>query len=416
MIYHDLIIIGGGASGLMSAIIAKDLGIDVAIIEATDRVGKKILTTGNGRCNISNSSLKEPFINYHSSNKNFYYDTLKKFSTEDTKNFFLSLGLPIIELEKNKLFPQSLQASSVVDIFRLSIEDRDINIYNDCKVKDICKKKNFIISTSNDDLKEFSCKKLLLCCGGQSAVKTGSDGSGFRLAKNLGHNIIKPIPGIVQLKLDYPKLKGLSGVKADGIASLIVNDNVVREEFGEILFTDYGISGPPIFLLSSTASRYLDKKASVSIKVDMMPKKTLDEVSNFIFGHLAIFSHRSISDALIGIVNKKMIPILLKDIGIDNIHIPCCDLDWHYQDALIKKLKDWTFKCIDTKEFSFAQVTVGGVDTKEVNPSTLESTIIKDLYFAGEILDVDGDCGGFNLQWAWSSAFNAVNSIHKNFN
>ena len=224
------------------------------------------------------------------------------------------------------------------------------------------------------------------------------------------------MPGIVQLKLDYPRLKGLSGIKFDGKVSLIVNKKIVREESGEILFTDYGISGPPILQISSTASRYLKNDDDVWIKLDMMHNKSLDEVSNFIYGHLSIFSHRSISDALIGVVNKKLIPILLKDIGISNIHIPCYELDWKYQNELINRLKNWEFKCIGTKEFSNAQVTVGGVNTKEVSTNSLESNIVKNLYFAGEILDVDGDCGGFNLQWAWSSAFFAINSILKNKN
>lgn len=413
MIYHDLIIVGGGASGLMAAILAKDFGLDVAIVEGTDRVGKKILTTGNGRCNISNSSISYPFKNYHSSNKDFFINALNSFSIDDTKNFFFSLGLPIIELEDNKLYPQSLQASSVVDIFRLAIEDRHIPLYTNCKIKTIHKKNKFKLSTDNDEFKEFSCRKLLLCCGGKSAVKTGSDGSGHKLAENLGHNITKLMPGIVQLKLDYPRLKGLSGIKFDGKVSLISNKKVIREECGEILFTDYGISGPPILQLSSTVSRCLNKNEDVWIKVDMMQDKSLDEVSNFIYGHLSMFSHRSISNSLIGVLNKKLIPILLKDIGVDNIHIPCFDLDWQYQNELINRLKDWKFKCIGTKEFQNAQVTVGGIDTSEVDSNSLESKIIKDLYFAGEILDVDGDCGGFNLQWAWSSAYFAVNSIVK---
>ena len=413
MIYHDLIIVGGGASGLMSAILAKDLGIDVAIVEGTDRVGKKILTTGNGRCNISNASIKYPFINYHSSNKNFFIDALESFSIEDTRNFFLSIGLPIIELENSKLYPQSLQASSVVDIFRLALEDKNIPVYTNCKVKTIHKKKKFILSTGNDEFKDFSSNKLLLCCGGKSAVKTGSDGSGFKLAENLGHSITPTMPGIVQLKLDYPRLKALSGVKFDGKVSLISNNKIIREESGEILFTDYGISGPPILQISSTVSRCLKNNCDLWIKLDMMDDKNLDDVSNFFYGHLAMFSHRSISNSLIGVVNKKLIPILLKDIGINDIHTPCYDIDWKYQSDLIKRMKDWKFKCIGTKEFSNAQVTVGGVDTREVNEKTLESKIIKDLYFAGEMLDVDGDCGGFNLQWAWSSAYLAVNSISK---
>ncbi|MDD6795400.1 MAG: NAD(P)/FAD-dependent oxidoreductase [Clostridiaceae bacterium] len=411
MIYHDIIIAGGGASGLMAAIVAKDLGKDVAIIEGTDRIGKKILTTGNGRCNISNSTISLPFNTYHSSNEGFYTKCLDKYSVDYTKNLFLSLGLPIVELEKGKLYPQSLQASSVVDILRFAIEEKEIPLYTDCKIDFIHKKKNFELSTSNDEYKLFTCKKLVLAMGGKSAVKTGSDGSGFKLAKSLGHSIISPVPGIVQLKLNYPYLKALSGIKFDGKVDVYVNDELIRTDTGEILFTDYGISGPPILQLSAIASRALNKKKNVELVVDMMPTKSEDDVANFIQGHLAIFSHRSICDALIGVVNKKLIPTLLKDIGITNIHIPCYELDWQDIDLLCKRLKYWRFTCTDTNGFNNAQLTCGGVDTRDVNDDTLESKIIKNLYFCGEILDVNGDCGGFNLQWAWSSGILIGNSI-----
>ena len=221
MIHHDLIIVGGGASGLMAAITAKDFGLDVAILEGTDRIGKKILTTGNGRCNISNKTISFPFFSYHSENSGFFSKTLSNFTVEDTENFFLSLGLPIIELKNGKMYPKSLQASSVVDILRFAIEDRGIPLYTDCKVKDIHKGKIFKLSTGNEDKKLFTCDKLILACGGKSAVKTGSDGSGHNLAKSLGHTIVKTIPGIVQLKLDSPYLKSISGVKFDGYATLL---------------------------------------------------------------------------------------------------------------------------------------------------------------------------------------------------
>ena len=411
MIYHDIIIVGGGASGLMTAIVAKDLGKDVAIIEGTDRIGKKILTTGNGRCNISNATIAYPFNTYHSNNTGFYTECLNKFCTEETKNFFLSLGLPLTELERGKLYPQSLQASSVVDMFRLALEERNIPLYTNCKLKSIHKNKSFKLSTDNEEFPLFTCGKVVFACGGKSASKTGSDGSAYKILKNLGHTIIDPVPGIVQLKLDYPYLKSISGIKFNAKVSMFVDGELIREDTGEVLFTDYGISGPPIMQLSAIASRGLYHKKIVTLTVDMMYDKTLDEVDNFIQGHLAVFGHRSISNALIGVINKKLIPTLLKDTGIHNIHIPCYELDWKDKFNLSKKFKEWTFKCIDTNGFNSAQLTVGGINTKEVNPSTLESKLVPGLYFSGEILDVNGDCGGFNLQWAWSSGYLVGNSI-----
>lgn len=413
MIHHDLIIVGGGASGLFAAINAKDLGLDVAIIESNDRVGKKILTTGNGRCNISNNTISFPFFNYHSENSGFFTKALSSLSVEDTKNIFLSLGLPIIELKNGKLYPKSLQASSVVDILRLALEDRSIPLYTECKVKSIHKDKKFKLSTSNEDKKLFTCNKLILACGGKSAVKTGSDGTGYNLAKSLGHSIINTIPGIVQLKLNSPYLKSISGVKFDGFATLLVDDEPIRKEFGEILFTDYGISGPPILQLSGHASKALLNNKKVEILVDMMPEEDHKEIENFIECHFGLLSHRPVIDSLIGVVNKKLIPTILKASNITNLHMPCYELTWEDKKNLINVLKSWKFTCVDTNGFNQAQVTIGGINTKEVNSETLESKLVKNLYFSGEILDVDGDCGGFNLQWAWSSGYFVANNIAK---
>lgn len=403
MIHHDLIIIGGGASGLSAAITAKDFGLDVAIIESTDRIGKKILTTGNGRCNISNNTISYPFSSYHSENTGFFSNVLSTINVDDTKNFFLSLGLPIVELQNGKMYPKSLQASSVVDLLKLALEDRSIPLYTNCKVKDIHKQNIFKISTSNENNNLFTCNKLILACGGKSATKTGSDGSGYNLAKSLGHSIIETIPGIVQLKLDNSYLKSISGVKFDGYATLLVNNHPIRKEFGEILFTDYGISGPPILQISGYASKALSKMSKVEILVDIMPDQSINEIEDFFECHFAVFGHRPIMDSLIGIVNKKLIPTILKEAKIKNLHCPCYDLQWDEKKRLINMLKNWKFKCIGTNGFNQAQVTIGGVNTREINEKTLESKLIKNLYFCGEILDVDGDCGGFNLQWAWSS-------------
>lgn len=410
MIYHDLIIVGGGASGLTAAIVAKDLGMDVAIVEGTDRIGKKILATGNGRCNITNNKISYPYTAFHSENNDFFIDTLNNFTVEDTKNLFLSLGLPITELENGKMYPKSLQASSVVDIFRMALEDKQIPLYTNCKINSIIKKKNFNLFTNNDEYDGFSCKKLILSCGGKSAHKTGSDGSGYKLSKSLGHNITDTFPGIVQLKLDYPYLKSISGVKFQGSVSILINNEIVRTETGEILFTDYGISGPPILQLSYYAAKALNQKSKVTLSVDMFPDETKEDVENFFTTHFSVFSYREISSSLIGTINKKLIPTLLKDSGIKDIHVPCGNIDWKYINILISKFKRWDFNCIGTNGFNNAQVTVGGVNTKEVNKLTLESKLVNNLYFCGEILDVHGDCGGFNLQWAWSSGYIAGKS------
>jgi len=397
---HSLIIIGGGAAGLTAALISKNLGIDVAILEGTDRIGKKILTTGNGRCNISNANINTN--RYHSENPYFFQQTLDSFNVDQTVNFFATLGIPLVTLEGGKMFPMSMQASSVIDILRLAIEEKHIPVYTNTKAKEITKKNNsFKISTP--DNVTYECDKLIIAAGGKSAPKTGSDGSGYTLAKQLGHSVISPVPALVQLKLDYSRLKALSGVKFDGYAEIFINDEFAQKEFGEILFTDYGISGPPILQLSRAASYGLSENKVVSLFIDMLPNIQFEDLQGFLENHWSLFGNRSINDSLVGVINKKIIPIILKQAKIEDIHKPCCDLDSTEKKAMYSLLKQWKFKVSGTNSFSNAQVTAGGINTKEINPETLESNIVPNLFFAGEILDVDGDCGGFNLQWAWSS-------------
>lgn len=409
---YDLIIIGGGPCGITASIMAKDLGIDVALIEGTDRIGKKLLTTGNGRCNITNSEIK--YLRYHSDNNLFFKSTLDNFTLEDTINYFNSLGIYLTTLEEGKMYPMSLQASSVLDILRMNLEDKSIPIYVNTKITSINIDKSFKIQAENGDI--FTSKYVLLCTGGKSYSKTGSDGSGYKLAKALGHNIISPSPGLVQLKLQYNKLKALSGVKFDGTASILVDGTLRREETGEILFTDYGISGPPILQLSRIASKGVLNNKKVSLKVDMMDKFSKDDLINFLENHFAIFSYRSISENLIGIIHKKLIPIVLKEVGIEDIHGATYNISYDLRYKLYDLLKNWTFSVSGTNSFDNAQVTLGGVNTTEVDDITLESKLVPKLYFGGEILDVDGDCGGFNLQWAWSSANTVIKSIYNSLN
>ena len=397
---HSLIIVGGGAAGLTSALIAKDSGLDVAIIEGTDRIGKKILTTGNGRCNISNENINTN--RYHSENPYFAGYTLDSFNLVQTIDFFNRLGIPLVTLDGGKMFPMSLQASSVIDILRFAIEEKHIPVYTNTKAKEITKNNNgFKISTTGSDT--YECDKLIIATGGKSAPKTGSDGSGYTLAKQLGHSVTSLVPALVQLKLNYNRLKALSGVKFDGYAELFINGECVQKEFGEILFTDYGISGPPILQLSRAVSYGLSKNSKVSLKIDMLPTITCENLKGFLENHWSVFGSRSLLDSFIGIIHKKIIPIILKQANIEDFHKPCSDLKSEEKNAIYALLKQWQFEVSGTNSFSNAQVTAGGINTKEINPQTLESNLVPNLFFAGEILDVDGDCGGFNLQWAWSS-------------
>lgn len=412
---HDVIVIGAGAAGIMAALTAKDYGADVALIECNERIGKKLLTTGNGRCNISNSIIDSFWDNssdlsctYHGRN-NFFIPSLKNFSVETTKNFFYSLGLPLTTMDGGKMYPLSLQASSVLDLLRFSLEEKNIPLYNNCKVTGIIKKASSFqiqVRADNED-KFFHCKKLILCTGGKSAPNTGSDGSGYLLSESLGHSIVKPLPALVQLKLDYKSLKALSGVKFDGTAEIFVDGKSCRKEEGEILFTDYGISGPPILQLSRIASINIDEKRKVTLTVNFLPQFSKEDLINIFETHKALFPYRSLTDSFIGIINKKLIVPLLKEASISDLHKTMDSLTWEEQNRIISLLQHWEFTVYDTNGFKNAQVTCGGVNTGEVDEQTLQSKICPNLYFAGELLDVDGDCGGFNLQWAWSSGYAA---------
>jgi hypothetical protein len=422
--HHELLIIGAGAAGIMAAVTARDQGIDTAIIESNDRIGKKILTTGNGRCNITNESTAMGTDEavalshkYHSNQAGFPLHVLQQFGIRQTIDFFSSLGLPLISLEDGRMYPMSLQAASVPGVFRLALEDRNVPIYFKNKVLDVTvstEHPRFTIKcqTETEEQVVYTSEYLFLCAGGLTAPKTGTDGSGYTLVQRLGHTLIEPVPGIVQLKLEYPHLKELSGIKFEGHAHIIVNSEVIRTEYGEILFTDYGISGPPILQLSRKAAYNLGRGESVTLSVELMPGRTEDEIVEFLETHWGIFGHRTVADSLIGIINKKLIPVLLKEAGIDQqLHLLCQDLSWKTKKIFYRIMKRWEFKVTDTNSFTNAQTTAGGIDTTELIEGTLESKLVPGLYLAGEVMDVDGDCGGYNLQWAWSSGYAAAMAL-----
>lgn len=406
---HDIIIIGGGASGIYLSLLLADYGKDVLVIEAKDRILKKLLTTGNGRCNITNESVMGSIREmYSSSNESYDFSPLLEYGLEETLSYFTTLGLSFTTLEDHKMYPLSLQSSSVVDILRLSLDEKGVNLKLSEKVTDVRKMKNgFVIQTSQS---QYACSRLIISSGGMAAPGTGSDGSMYRILRNLGHSIIPPQPSLVQMKLAYPSLKALSGVKINGDATLVLEDQILRKESGELLFTDYGISGPPVLQLSRFLHPHLTQGQKLRLLIDFFPEKSQQEIKDMILDHVALFSYRSAMDAFKSLLPAKIIPVLLRDAGVERPSSMISEIDPMHFIRLSQLLKQWSFEITGTQGFNMAQGTYGGVDTKEMKP-TLESRLVPGLYLTGEVLDVLGACGGYNLQWAWSTAGTVMKAL-----
>lgn len=395
-----VIVIGGGAAGMMAAISARNHGADVTILERNNRVGKKILATGNGRCNYTNINLS--INNYHGKNPKFPYSCLSQFNVDETIDFFERLGItPVVE-ENGKVFPQSFQSSSILDVLRFELEYLNVEVITEAHVVDIEKRKDFIVTLK--DGRKIHGDRIILATGGKAAPYTGSDGSGYKLAERLGHTIEDIFPGLVQLKLEGDFFKKVSGVKIVGVAELYHGSKLLKRDKGDILFTDYGISGPPIFQLSRTALELINSGEKPELKVSIIYQKTQRELYEYLQYRFSFMPMKTIEIGLIGFINKRLIVPILKEIKVDK-NKKIVDLTSDEINRLCNILTDMRFKVIGSKSWDDAQVTAGGIKTDEINNTTMESKLVRGLYFAGEIVDVDGDCGGFNLQWAWSSGY-----------
>ncbi len=402
---NKIAIIGGGASGMIAAIIASRNGAKVTIYERMNRIGRKILATGNGRCNLTNINLKWNDLQcIHGNDVKFAGHILKQFTVEETINFFETLGIAHKVEEGGKVFPMSDQASSVLDVLRYELEKLGVEIICDTEIRKINKFKDKFIIIDNDGV-EHVANKIIIATGGKSGPNLGSNGSGYKLAKQLGHSIIKPFPALVQLRLKAPFLKAIKGVKFDGIASINVDGNTLRKEEGEILFTDYGISGPPILQLSRGVVEALENKRQPIIEIDMFPNYSYKELLDLINIRFSYQYDRPLDFSFVGLINKRLIPIILKESNIYNVNRICSEVSNKEIEQITKLLKCWKFKVIGSRSWMHSQVTAGGVNLKDICSNTLESKIVPNIYFAGELLDIDGDCGGFNLQWAWSSGY-----------
>ena len=394
----EIAVIGGGASGLMAAITAKKSGKEVIILERKDRILKKVLITGNGRCNITNVNAN--ISNYFGKNISSVENILNRFTPQDTMDFFNELGIVCNEENRGKVYPLSGQASSVVDALRFEAEKLGIKIETEFYVRKI-EKDGFKFKIYSEDKKKIEAGRVILAAGGQSYPELGSNGSGFELAKELGHSVTKLSPSIVQLKTEKYQVKGLQGIKTDVAVTAYGDNKKICTYDGELLFTDYGISGNVVFNISFVMPLY----KNVEFEIDFMEKFDYNELYEMLKERKRILSHLTMENYFNGMINKKLGQFLSKVSGIEKLSKPVKDLNDSDIRKLCTVLKKYRVKILETTGFKNAQVTAGGVSLDEVNTETLESKIVKGLYFSGEVLDVYGECGGFNLQWAWASGY-----------
>lgn len=396
-------IVGGGASGLVAAIEAKNSNNDVTIYEKNLTCGKKILVTGNGKCNYFNDNFS--IEHYHSENINILKTIITDENKQKVLSFFDSIGI-VPKILNGYYYPVSGQAVTIEQALLTEAKCRGINIITDVEIKSIEYTDKFILKTDNG---KYYADKIVLATGSKSAPKTGSDGLGYELAKLFNHHIIKPLPALVQLFGKYNFLKDWAGVRTEVKVSHMEDNTLVKEVMGEIQLTNYGVSGICIFQLSSQIIRslYNGKKATLVINFVPWIKKDcltyLEERNNLLYD-------RSISQILDGILNYKLVNLILKKNKID-VNIPFNKLSYNQKCSIASDLENFKFEVTGYNSFDASQVCSGGISLDEININTMESKFQKGLYIIGELLDVDGECGGYNLGFAWLSGILAGRDI-----
>ena len=402
---NDVLIIGAGASGLVTAIVSARRGKKVLILEKNNKVGKKLLATGNGKCNITN---QRPILErFYSQNPKFIAQIFEGYSYQSVKQFFRTIGLELIEGKEGKVFPMSLQASSVVELLEEECAQLGVKI--------ICNTHVEHVNNFSDGYKKvihtLGCEKVksvVIATGHLSAPQLGGIEAGIGFAKKLGLKTIKPFPTLVQLVSHVNNLKEMAGVKVESRVTLKQKKGIIQKQ-GDVLFTSYGISGLAILDISRFVMQELIHTPSVTLEIDLMPKMSHEQVVALMRKSLVKKSQKSIKIWLQGFINKKLITPILKPLKLENKTVG--SISSNEIELIVNKIKCFEFKIDGSRGYKGAEVATGGVDTKEINPITMESKKHKGIYFTGEVLDVDGDRGGFNLHFAWVCALRAGGAI-----
>jgi predicted Rossmann fold flavoprotein len=394
-------IVGGGAAGLMAAITVARQGPRVTIFERQERVGKKILATGNGRCNMTNVNCSVE--KFHGGDQDFVKMVINQFSVKKTLEFFNELGVCTRVEDEGRVFPLTGQASTVLDVLRFETERLGVAVRVLTNIEDISQKgESFILQWPEG---EEEADRVVVTSGGKAAPHLGGTESGITLLKKLGHKAEPIFPALVPLKTTPHFGSKLKGVKITAEAFLAVAGKQVGKREGEILFTEYGLSGPPILQLSQSALHAGLKKQPVFIALDLFYFWSVEELMSNLDQRFSFRSGAALDDALIGLIHKRLIPVILHEARIAEPHKSVSQVSHDERIRIATVLKNWRFEITGSLSWKEAQVMAGGMRTRDFFAGTLGSYLVKGLFAAGEVLDVTGDSGGFNLQWAWSSGY-----------
>lgn len=406
----NIVVVGGGAAGMMAAIQSAGAGHSVTLLEKNEKLGKKLFITGKGRCNITNACEISDLFSNVVSNPKFLYSSFYGFSNEDTINFFHSLGLKTKVERGNRVFPMSDKSSDVIKALQKACEQKEVVIRLNTEVRDILFEQGRVTGVWLRNGEKLLADSVILATGGLSYSSTGSDGSGYHMAERAGHTIKETRPGLTGILIKESFTADLQGLTLKNVAAVITKAGTKKklyEGFGEILFTHYGVSGPLMLSASSLLGDWL-KKESLFLHIDMKPALTREQLDKRVQKDFETAANMSVKNAMVHLLPKSMIPVLLERCAIP-FDKKVNSLTREERIHIVEKMKDFDLTLTGLRDIEEAIITRGGVKTGEVNPTTMESKLLSGLYFAGEILDVDALTGGFNLQIAWSTGYAAGN-------
>lgn len=400
----DCIILGGGAAGLAACAALANSGIQTVVIEKSDRIGRKIMAAGNGRCNISNADMDASYYGHAAS---FVRSVYEKTPPDEVARFFSSLGLMTAQ-EEGRIYPRTMMASSVLDVLRAGCTAPNVSIMTGCEAVSITPSRRAGWSIQLQSGEGLFAPAVLVAMGGSAGPHLGTDGAGTRLLASLGHSITPLCPALVQLKCDHPALRSLKGVRMQARLTLHIDGRPAAQETGELLFADYGVSGVCVFQLSRHAARALAEKRRVSLSVKLLPE--IEDISSWLDARIHMLAAADAHSLFTGVFPRLLSQALLRQAGIAQDSAPS-QFDASARRALCDAIAAFPLPVTGTQGFKSAQVTAGGISLDEADPSSMASRLWNGLYLAGEVLDVDGPCGGYNLHFAFASGLTAAKAI-----